>query len=71
MEHKAKVLALVFCYSLQCIIQICHASVGIVKECLPEGGWFSRGHTGMAYLFYYTKQTPIWYNINENNNDCR
>ena len=59
------------------IIQICHASVGILMECLPEGGWFSpraepkgklssRGetfhqdtHTGMAYLFYYTEQTPI------------
>ena len=25
------------------IIQICHASVGILMECLPEGGWFSRG----------------------------
>ena len=28
-------------------------------------------HTGMVYLFYYTEQTPIWYNINENNNDRR
>ena len=25
------------------IIQICHASVGTLMECLPEGGWFSRG----------------------------
>ena len=25
------------------VIQICHASVGILMECLPEGGWFSRG----------------------------
>ena len=24
-----------------CIIQICHASVGIMMECLPEGRWFS------------------------------
>ena len=24
------------------IKQICHASVGILIECLPEGGWFSR-----------------------------
>ena len=23
-------------------IQICHASVGILMECLPERGWFSR-----------------------------
>ena len=27
------------------IIQICHASVGILIECLPEGGWFSRGRS--------------------------
>ena len=27
------------------IIQICHASVGIQMECLPEGGWFSRGRS--------------------------
>ena len=27
------------------IIQICHASVGILMECLPEGGWFSRGRS--------------------------
>ena len=58
-------------------IQICHASVGNMTECFPEGGWFSpraepegkpssRGetfhhvtHTGMAYLFYYTEQTPF------------
>ena len=40
--------------------QICHDSVGILMECLPEGGWFFRGetfhqdtHAGMAYLFYY------------------
>ena len=26
-------------------IQICHASVGILMECLPEGGWFSRGRS--------------------------
>ena len=24
-------------------IQIWHASVGTLMECLPEGGWFSRG----------------------------
>ena len=27
------------------IIQICHASVGILMECLPGGGWFSRGRS--------------------------
>ena len=27
------------------IIQICHAGVGILMECLPEGGWFSRGRS--------------------------
>ena len=27
------------------IIQICNASVGILMECLPEGGWFSRGRS--------------------------
>ena len=27
------------------IIQICHASEGILMECLPEGGWFSRGRS--------------------------
>ena len=27
------------------IIQICHASVGIMMECLPEWGWFSRGRS--------------------------
>ena len=27
------------------IIQICHASVGILMECLPEGRWFSRGRS--------------------------
>ena len=27
------------------IIQICHASVSILMECLPEGGWFSRGRS--------------------------
>ena len=26
-------------------IQICHAGVGILMECLPEGGWFSRGQS--------------------------
>ena len=25
------------------IKQICHASVGILMECLPSGGWFSLG----------------------------
>ena len=30
-------------YMLYDIIQICHASVGIMMECLPEGGWFSLG----------------------------
>ena len=25
------------------IIQICHASVGILMECLPSAGWFSLG----------------------------
>ena len=28
-----------------CTIQICHACVGILIECLPEGGWFSRGRS--------------------------
>ena len=27
------------------IKQICHASVSILMECLPEGGWFSRGRS--------------------------
>ena len=27
------------------IIQICHASVGNMTECFPEGGWFSRGRS--------------------------
>ena len=27
------------------IIQICHASVGILMECLPSGRWFSRGRS--------------------------
>ena len=27
------------------IIQICHASVGNMTECYPEGGWFSRGRS--------------------------
>ena len=27
------------------IIQICHAGVGILMECLPEGGWFSLGRS--------------------------
>ena len=27
------------------IIQICYASVGILMECLLEGGWFSRGQS--------------------------
>ena len=26
-------------------IQICHASVGTLMECLPEGGWFSQGRS--------------------------
>ena len=35
------------------IKQICHASVGILTECLPEDGWFSRGrnHPPEAYLY--------------------
>ena len=53
------------------IIQICHASVGNMTEWFsrgrePEGKPSSRGeafhqvtHTGMAYLFYYTEQTPF------------
>ena len=31
------------------IIQICHASVGILMECLPEGGRFSRGRSPREY----------------------
>ena len=27
------------------IKQICHASVGNMMECLPSGGWFSRGRS--------------------------
>ena len=30
------------------IIQICRASVGILMECLPEGGWFSLGRSPRA-----------------------
>ena len=40
------------------IKQICHASVGIMIECFPSGGWFSLWetfhqdtHTGMSYLY--------------------
>ena len=41
--------------------------MGILMEYLPGGKPSSRGetfyqhtHTGMAYLFYYSEQTPIW-----------
>ena len=50
------------------IKQMCHASVGILMECLPSGGWFSLGlrpwenhqdtHTGMACAFH-SKPTHI------------
>ena len=60
------------------IMQICHASVGIMMVFLraePEGKPSSRGetfhqdtHTGMVYLIYYTEQTPFWWNNNKNNN---
>ena len=33
----------VYCALQVTTMQICHASVGILMECLPEGGWFSRG----------------------------
>ena len=42
------------------IIQICHASVGILMECLPEGGWFSLGLRPRGdILFGY----PHWYGV--------
>ena len=31
--------------SFNIIIQICHANVGNMTECFPEGGWFSRGRS--------------------------
>ena len=42
-----KIDEVVFCrtFPSQCIIQICHASVGNMMECFPEGGWFSRGRS--------------------------
>ena len=34
-------------------IQICHASVGILMECLPEGGWFFRGRIRIPTLAWH------------------
>ena len=41
-------------------IQICHASVGILMECLPEGGWFAREKTilPMGNCVYMRQRIP-------------
>ena len=46
------------------IIQICHASVGIMMECLPEGRWFSRGRSPREnHLPDIQSGYPHWHGI--------
>ena len=40
------------------MIQICHASVGILMECLPSGGWFSRGPTLAWHICFIIPNKP-------------